>query len=180
MRSIGSRRPRPPIIRCQYDSYTNQSSDKTDQHPKLAIMPIFWYTYLANPAVEERQTCTVSHLIYTRKFIQWNVVPRACQSGNNAQAKPTTHRRDSLEAKQRGDRESKTHLSSTSTFAPRSTAFSNKLVREPRSNFATSTAPLHTYRSACSSGTRRLQVASSPHKDGSVMGMPEAKSSASC
>lgn len=119
----------------------------------------------------------VSHLAKLCPWEHRKLFGTACpQKCHNASAKATP-RNDSLETK---PRQSDTHLSSTSTFPPSIIAFSNRLAREPRSSFATSTAPLHTYRSPCSSGTLRLHVAFSSHKVGCVMGMPEEKSSASC
>ena len=179
--NIGSR---PQTTSARFTFEPNTQLDQTDLHPKLAVLSVFRYTYPANPAVEERccQPCR----------LRWRSLVRGSTKDIGTPCPPVWQRRhnhlghhareQTALQRKKEDRDGRrdTHLSSTSTFAPSNTAFSNRLAREPRSSFATSTASLHTYRSPCSSGTLRLHVMSSPHKVGCVTGTPESKWSGSC
>ena len=59
---------------------------KTDLHPKLAVLLVFWYSYVAIPAVEERHH-QPSRFIHCPWEHPTHPTPHARQSGNSTNTK---------------------------------------------------------------------------------------------
>lgn len=71
------------------DGYMDRSCDETDQHPKLAVVSVFRYTYLANPTVGDKTKCVLSAtLSHARTSLSTShSTPHARQSTHNVKAK---------------------------------------------------------------------------------------------